>query len=511
MTTITTVDGLVSGLDTTSVIKQLMAVERAPVQKLQDRQTTFNTRASAWGEIASKISALRSAVDGLTAINGLKLFKVTASDSSLLTASAGAGASVGPVTLQIESLAAAHQQVSSGFASTNTVVGEGTATITAGLAGVGATAFTASSGLASGAHTLTVSESATVPGTFEASLDGGTPVPITSNSSITIPAVDPVVTVDFGAEIKAGTVKASVARTSAGATLSDLAAAISAAGGPAGAQAIDLGSGVDPARLIISGSDTGTAHALTTTLSGFAGFGAGLTDLRAAADAKIHLGTLVATRSSNTINDLLPGVTLNLAKAAPGTDVTVNVASDGDGVVAKVKSLVDALNGLTTTVQKHTAYDATTKKGGALSGDASARSLTSSLFTASGGALPTGTYTLLSQLGVSTTSKGGYTFDETKLRTALSSDAAATETALAALAAPISAWVKDWDATTGASSRAQASAQAQSASLQTQIDAYNVRLATREAVLQRQFTSLETALGQLRNQGNWLSGQLARL
>ena len=511
MTTITTIDGLVSGLDTTAVIKQLMAVERAPVQKLQDRQATFNSRASAWGEIASKITALRSAVEGLMSANGLKLFKATATDPSLLTATAAAGASVGPVTLQIESLAAAHQQVSSGFASTTSVVGAGTATIVAGLAGVGATNFTAAPDLAAGAHTITVSESATAPGTFEASLDGGTPVPITSNSSITIPVTNPVVTVNFGAEIKAGTVKASVTRTTDGATLSDLAAAISAAGGPAGAQAIDLGSGTDPARLIVTASDTGTANALTTVLSGFSGLETGLTDLRPAADAKIHLGTLVATRSSNTINDLLPGVTLNLAKAAPNTDVTVNVASDGDGVAAKVKALVDALNGLTTTVRKHTAYDATTKKGGALTGDASARSLTSSLFTATGGTLPTGTYTALTQLGVSTTSAGGYTFDEAKLRTALSSDTAATETALASLAAPISAWVGDWDGTSGATSRAQQSAQAQSTSLQAQIDAYNVRLQTREAVLQRQFTSLETALGQLRNQGNWLSGQLAKL
>jgi flagellar hook-associated protein 2 len=44
-----------------------------------------------------------------------------------------------------------------------------------------------------------------------------------------------------------------------------------------------------------------------------------------------------------------------------------------------------------------------------------------------------------------------------------------------------------------------------------QIDAWDTRLALKQEALQRQFTSLETALGQLKSQGEWLSGQLASL
>ena len=150
------------------------------------------------------------------------------------------------------------------------------------------------------------------------------------------------------------------------------------------------------------------------------------TDFEVAKDARIHIGNEVAVRSSNTVSDLLQGVTLNLKKAAPGTDVTVNVGTDVDAVVAKVKALATALDGVASTTNRSTAYNAATKTAGALTGDSAARSLGTTLYGAVSGQLSSGTYTLLSQLGISTTSEGGYTFDESKLRSALGTDPGAT-------------------------------------------------------------------------------------
>jgi flagellar hook-associated protein 2 len=45
----------------------------------------------------------------------------------------------------------------------------------------------------------------------------------------------------------------------------------------------------------------------------------------------------------------------------------------------------------------------------------------------------------------------------------------------------------------------------------TQISDWDTRLATREALLKKQFSTLETALGKLKDQSNWLAGQLAGL
>ena len=49
------------------------------------------------------------------------------------------------------------------------------------------------------------------------------------------------------------------------------------------------------------------------------------------------------------------------------------------------------------------------------------------------------------------------------------------------------------------------------AALNDQVDAWDVRLETRRTSLQRQYSALEVALGKLKDQQNWLSGQLAGL
>ena len=48
-------------------------------------------------------------------------------------------------------------------------------------------------------------------------------------------------------------------------------------------------------------------------------------------------------------------------------------------------------------------------------------------------------------------------------------------------------------------------------SLNSEIADWNNRLQLRQQTLQRQFTNLETALGKMKNQSNWLAGQIAGL
>lgn len=44
-----------------------------------------------------------------------------------------------------------------------------------------------------------------------------------------------------------------------------------------------------------------------------------------------------------------------------------------------------------------------------------------------------------------------------------------------------------------------------------QIDDWDVRLSDRQDALKRQFTAMEVALGQLREQSSWLAGQISSL
>src|SRR3712207_3267264 len=59
------VTGLASGLDTASIISQLMAMERRPITLMQRRQTSLKKVDEAWGQINTKLSSLRTAIDSL--------------------------------------------------------------------------------------------------------------------------------------------------------------------------------------------------------------------------------------------------------------------------------------------------------------------------------------------------------------------------------------------------------------------------------------------------------------
>jgi flagellar hook-associated protein 2 len=65
MATISSI-GIGSGLDIESMIKQLVAVERVPVTKLQTEATSLQTKLSTYGKLQSGMAALRDAAAALT-------------------------------------------------------------------------------------------------------------------------------------------------------------------------------------------------------------------------------------------------------------------------------------------------------------------------------------------------------------------------------------------------------------------------------------------------------------
>ena len=72
-------------------------------------------------------------------------------------------------------------------------------------------------------------------------------------------------------------------------------------------------------RLMVSSKESGTANALTISSSLAGGTAPTFSNLQAAQDATVKLGTgsnaITVTRSSNLVGDLIPGVTLNLVTA----------------------------------------------------------------------------------------------------------------------------------------------------------------------------------------------------
>jgi len=71
------------------------------------------------------------------------------------------------------------------------------------------------------------------------------------------------------------------------------------------------------------------------------------------------------TRTTNTISDVLSGVTLNLTQASPSTQVTLQVAPDANGATTAINNFVTAYNNWESFVQQN---EATASGGGAASG-----------------------------------------------------------------------------------------------------------------------------------------------
>lgn len=114
--------GIGSGLDVTSIVNKLMAVESQPLQQLQQKQSDYQTQLSAVGKIKSALSTFQSAMAGLSTPESFKLFSATSSDPTVFDATASSSAAVGTYSVQVNQLAAAEKMGSSAFADAGTTV-----------------------------------------------------------------------------------------------------------------------------------------------------------------------------------------------------------------------------------------------------------------------------------------------------------------------------------------------------------------------------------------------------
>lgn len=89
------IDGLVSGLDTNSIITQLMDIERKPRDLMATRRDNAQAAIDAFKTIETKLAAVTSAAADLQRASGWNLRTATTSATDVVTASVTAGASQG--------------------------------------------------------------------------------------------------------------------------------------------------------------------------------------------------------------------------------------------------------------------------------------------------------------------------------------------------------------------------------------------------------------------------------
>jgi flagellar capping protein FliD len=450
------VDGLISGMDTTALITQLIQAEATPQAALKTRLKTTELAASAYRTVNTTFAAVRAAAESMLKPESWTPTKASSSSSSV-SVSASNGAQPGSLTFSVDRLASSHS-----------VVYRTAATVwTSGTSAYGATEIQA----------LDETGTALLP-------------------------------------------KIAVGGTG---TLADAAAAINAAGDlKLSASVVQLDSG--EAALRVSSKETGAAGKFSLVAPGTS------TLSTIGVDAQISIGTdnpIQVTSASNTFSSVLPGATFTVS--AQGSDkVTVSVASDPDGVAAKVQALVDAVNSASSTVRKYT----NNAKGSteALKGDYAVSQLAGQLFDAVTFAV--GSHGSPARVGLQLSKDPKdpkITFDRSTFLSALKDNPTLAQSMVAGAPAGTAADGTPVAAVTGLAQRLLSVSKAASDSatgslvklaegqdsmvkdITDRIEAWDLRLAKRKEMLTRQFTAMETALSSLRSQSTWLAGQINSL
>ncbi|MCW5775780.1 MAG: flagellar filament capping protein FliD [Phycisphaeraceae bacterium] len=126
---ITTGIGLFSGIDTGTLIQQLLSLEARPRALAQRRMAQLQLQQTAYMDVNARMSALRSAASGFRTNRTFSAMAASSSNANVLTARAGLGASPGSYSFVVDRLVSSQQLLSRGFADRD-------------VSSVGATAFT---------------------------------------------------------------------------------------------------------------------------------------------------------------------------------------------------------------------------------------------------------------------------------------------------------------------------------------------------------------------------------
>ncbi len=453
--------GLASGLDTKAIITALMAVERRPIQALQTKQSSLNSQKKLFGDFSTLLGDLQKAAKTLSRTTDFLKMAATSSDENILTVKAGAGATPGSNEIKVHKLARAQLNVSGRYADKDaTIFGSGTLLLDIG-----------------------------------GSIHG----------------------IDIGAQ--------------GSSSLSGVATAINdqaeQQGFDVNAQVVDTGdtsnNGANRYQLVLRSTKVGSDGGFTLTLDqGTSALDSLVNDLNTennssfgvqhAANAEFDLNGVRLQRASNSLTDVIDGLTIDLHSFDPSKTVTVTVTTDAAETSKSVQGFVDAYNKVVDFIAGQNALGTDGKASAPLFGDGTLRSIRTTLRQVVGAQINTGNdaIALFSQIGITSDRDGKLTFNQSKFEEQLGAD----ESAIGALFA---------DATQGIAKRLDTQIDVFTSSTdglikarrdgydrlikdtQSRIDQGEQRLIRTQASLETRYANLESLLGRLQSQGSALS------
>ena len=115
--------GVGSGLDIEGILTKLMEAERTPLVALQTKETAYEAQISAYGKLTSAISTFRNSLTPLDRATDYKVFSSTSSSESVVTASTSISAAAGQYAVEVYRIAENHKRAATvGYA--NSTVAE---------------------------------------------------------------------------------------------------------------------------------------------------------------------------------------------------------------------------------------------------------------------------------------------------------------------------------------------------------------------------------------------------
>jgi flagellar hook-associated protein 2 len=346
----------------------------------------------------------------------------------------------------------------------------------------------------------------------------------TAASLSSTPVANSAVAIGTGTlTLSVGGVSAPITIDSSDNTLAGIAAAISAAPNNPGVSASIL-STTAGARLVLSGTATGAANAITVTQSGGDGGLAALvydpahgttqlTQTQPPLDANFTINGFAATSASNVTSSVISGVTLNLIKpTVAGVPTTVTVGDDTAGAQTSIGTFVTALNGLITSIQSLTSYDPSTQTAGPLLGNATLESFQNQLENIldqvkSGN---TGAASSLASLGITANTQGTYDTASDTLGNALNANLAAVGSFFGGtngIATQLNSLINEYTQPGGLLDSINQGLQSSLTDVATQQTALNARLATYSATLTKEYNAMDTAVALLKQTQTYLTAE----
>ncbi|MGI4991341.1 flagellar filament capping protein FliD [Halobacteriovorax sp. GFR7] len=240
---------------------------------------------------------------------------------------------------------------------------------------------------------------------------------------------------------------------------------------------------------------------------------------REAQDAVVALDGFEIELPENKAAELIPGVTLDLKKAKPGDEFTINISEDAGKIGEKVKSLIDQINGVFTFIKQQNTMDETTDTSRTLGGDILLQSIESRLRNAIFKDIPLkdGSTSRIGELGIQFSREGLLEFDQKKFQTVMEKD-------YDHIAEVLTGRYEDGTKTNGFIDNLKETVgqllqfpngllSSRKRSLENNIETIDRRIAQRENMLQQKeknlkdkFSRLEGTMSRIRSQGAGLGG-----